>query len=306
MIVDSEAHVLYRLWPIESNPGQSRVHHYTWHEHSGDLLVDEMDRAGVDKAFLISYDGEDIEAYLRLHDAGAEDCVAGRKYTLQAVRKHPDRFIWFATIKDPRRPDALDRVRRDFADGAVGVKIFPAYFPLPVDHDGVKDVVRLCAEHDRRVIVAFEDTRPPATPSIPEYFEQLDRLLGEFPEVRFQINHAGCVDPLGPETEAIFRVGSAHDNVVYSTALLSMTWDDGTEYPFPNYLRRLEKLKDELGVEKLSWATDWPWLEEFMKYPQAVDAIRKHASFLTEDEKAAFLGGNAIRFVGAPVAAWTA
>jgi predicted TIM-barrel fold metal-dependent hydrolase len=230
LIVDTETHVLYRLWPIESNPGQSRVHHYTWHEHSGDLLVDEMDRAGVDKAFLISYDGEDIEAYLRLHDAGAEDCMGGRKYTLEAVRRHPDRFVWFATIKDPRRPDALDRVRRDFADGAAGVKIFPAYFPLPVDDESIKGVVRLCAEQDRRVIIAFEDTRPPATPSIAEYFEGLDGLLREFPEVRFQINHAGCADPLraDADAEAVFRVGAAHDNVVYSTALLSMTWDDGT------------------------------------------------------------------------------
>ena len=45
------------------------------------------------------------------------------------------------------------------------------------------------------------------------------------------------------------------------------------------------------------WATDWPWLEHFFRYPQAVDAIRKHAHFFTETEKAAFLGGNAERFM---------
>ena len=298
MIVDTETHVLFRLWPIESNPEQSRVHHYTWHEHSGDLLVDEMDRAGVEKAFLISYDGEDIDAYLRLHDAGAEDCLGGRKYTLQAVRKYPSRFLWFTTIKDPRRSNTLDRIRDDFAAGAVGVKIFPAYFPLPVDCDEIRSVVRLCAEHDRRVMIAFEDARPPETPSIAEYFAQLDELLRAFPSVRFQVNHAGCVDPLLRTAEVVFRVATARDNLVLSTALLSMTWDDGTEYPFPNYLRRLERLNAEVGAEKLAWATDWPWLEHLMKYPQAVDAIRRHASFFSESEKASFLGGTAMRFVG--------
>jgi hypothetical protein len=45
------------------------------------------------------------------------------------------------------------------------------------------------------------------------------------------------------------------------------------------------------------WATDWPWLEQYMNYPQAVNAIARHANFFTQEEKDAFLGGNALRFV---------
>lgn len=302
MIIDTESHVIFRLWPIESNPTQSRVRRYTWHEHSGDLFVDEMDRAGVDRAFLISYDAEDILWYLQLNGSVAEDCVSGKKYTLSAVRKYPDRFIWFTTIKDPRRPDTLDRLRADFEEGAVGIKIFPAFFPIAMDDPAMLGVLRLCAELDRRVIIAFEDTKPPETPSVSEYFEQLDRVLAQFPGVRFQINHAGCVDPLSADAEAVFKVTGAHENMILSTAWTGMIWDDGTEYPFPNYLRRLERLKEAVGVDKLMWGTDWPWLEHEMKYPQAVDAIRKHATFLTEAEKRQFLGENAKRFVEGRVA----
>lgn len=303
MIVDTESHVLFRVWPIETNPDRSRVFHYCWHEHSGDLFVDEMQRSNVDKAFLISYDAEDILWYLKRRNYTTEDCIAGRKYTRSAVAKYPDRFFWFATIKDPRRADALELIKRDFVDGAVGIKIFPAYFPLPADHRSLLEVYRLCADANRRVIIAFEDTEPPLTPSVEEYFEQLDRALREVPDLVVQVNHAGCTDPLDPAAEIIFRVTNDHDNLMLSTALLGMNWDDETEYPFPNYLRRLEKLKQEVGAEKLMWATDWPWLEHFLKYPQAVDAIRKHAHFFSEVEKAAFLGGNAMRFIGDAVAA---
>jgi predicted TIM-barrel fold metal-dependent hydrolase len=298
MIIDTETHVIFRLWPIESNPDQSLAYGYTWHEHSGDLLIDEMDRAGVDKAFLISYDSEDISWYLRRNNATEEDMVGGKKYTLGAVRKYPERFLWFSTLKDPRRPDAIHLIREDFAAGAVGIKIFPAYFPLPVDHPSLMDVYRLCLEFDRRVMIAFEDTSPPVTPSVVDYFGQLDRVLTQLPNLLVQVNHAGCSDPLTAEAEAIFDVTNRHDNLFLSTALLSMNWDDKWEYPFPRYLQRLERLVGMVGADKLMWATDWPWLNHFMLYPQAVDAIRKHATFMSEREKEQFLGNNALRFAG--------
>jgi predicted TIM-barrel fold metal-dependent hydrolase len=305
MIIDTESHVIYRVFPIESNPDQPLTFRATWHEHSGDLFAAEMDRAGVDYAFLISYDAEDILWYLTMEGAGLEDCVGGRKYTLESgVKKHPDKFLWFATLKDPRRPDAIERMQRDLADGALGMKIFPAYHQLQADDPSLVTVYREIVERDRRVILSFEDTKPPETPTVTQYFEQLDRVLTELPELKVQINHAGAgdpsdpaSDPLNPEAEAIFRVVDRHDNVRLSTSWLSKNWDDGSEYPFPNYLRRLERLKDGVGVEKLFWATDWPWLEMHMTYPQAVDSIRRHATFFTDAEKEAFLGGNAFQFV---------
>ena len=52
MLIDTEVHVYYRMNPIEANPEASLVQPWTWHEMGGDLLVAEMDRAKVDKAFL--------------------------------------------------------------------------------------------------------------------------------------------------------------------------------------------------------------------------------------------------------------
>lgn len=298
MIIDTESHVIYRLFPRDTNPERKMTFRPTWHEFNGDLFAAEMERAGVDHAFLISYDAEDILWYLtKVQGATMEDCIAGRKYTLQAVKRHPDKFLWFATLKDPRREDIDALMKVDLDEGVLGFKIFPAYYPLALDDPALMRVYRACAEANRRVILSFEDPIPPETPSFEDYFQQLDRVLGAYPSLKFQVNHAGCVDPLGPEAHGILGVVKRHENVMLSCAYLGMVWDDGWEYPYARYLARLKRLRDEVGIAKLAWATDWPWLEEFFSYPQAVDAVRKHADFLNPTEMDQFLGLNAWRFV---------
>jgi predicted TIM-barrel fold metal-dependent hydrolase len=304
MIIDTESHVIFRVYPREFNPTQSPVQRASWHEYSGDLFAAEMERSGVDKAFLISYDADDTLWAYRLEGGTKEDCITGRKYTLQAVRRHPSRFLWFATLKHPSRHDGLTLMERDIRDGVLGMKVFPAYLNLRADDEGLMRAYRICTEADRRLILSFEDTQPPDTPSVREYFEQLDSILRAFPDLKVQVNHGGagspedpCSDPFNPEAEIIFRVVNAHSNVSLSTAWLGKVWDDESEYPYENYLRRLERLNERVGPEQLMWATDWPWLEQYMNYPQAVGCIKRHASFFSDREKDLFLGGNAQRFV---------
>jgi predicted TIM-barrel fold metal-dependent hydrolase len=307
MVIDTESHVIYRIFPRESNPDRPMTFRLSWHEHSGDLFVAEMDRAGVDKAFLISYDGDDIRWYLEIlaENADLPDMMGGRKYTLESgVKKHPDRFLWFATLKDPRRPDTAQRTKRDLGDGALGMKIFPAHLQLSLTDPLLMDIYRIVAEAGRRIILSFEDTRPPRTASVAEYFEQLDQMLGRFPDLKVQINHAGAgdpreriSDPLNPESKLVIDVVNKHENVWLSTAWLGKVWDDESEYPFRKYLSRLERLYRGVGAEKLFWATDWPWLEEYQTYQQAVNSIRLHANFFSENEKRLFLGDNALSFV---------
>jgi predicted TIM-barrel fold metal-dependent hydrolase len=306
VIIDTECHVLFRTFPRESNPDRPITTRASWHEYSGDLFAAEMERSGVDKGFLISYDADDIRWYLEETVGGdATDFYGGRKYTLEsAVKKYPDRFLWFATLKNPTRPDTLARMQKDFADGALGMKIFPAYSQLPLDDPSFVAIYRAIAEAGRRIIFSFEDTVPGKTPGVADYWHQLDWMLGEFPTIKVQINHAGAgnpddpvSDPLNPAARLIFDVVGRHSNVWLSTAYLGKVWDDESEYPYPNYLARLESLRNGVGASRLFWATDWPWLEAYQNYPQAVNCITRHASFFTEDERRAFLGENAFDFI---------
>lgn len=302
MIVDTETHVIFRLWPLEANPNRSMTERYTWHEHGGDLLAAEMDRSGVDKTWMISYDAEDMLPYFRKYGFGPQDYQTGRGYTLEACRRHPEKFVWFNTLKDPRREDALDLVRQDFEDGSNGLKIFPPLMNLAIDDPAMMAVYRLCVEEDRAVMYGLESTRPPDTHTHQEYFEQLERVATEFPDLRIQVNHVGGPDPLEDlaSQRLLGELAMRSPNVLLSTAYLGMVWDDQTEYPYPTYLRRLELLSERFGVENFAWGTDWPWFEHFMLYPQAVDSIRRHASFWNEQEKAMFLGENAMRWIGEP------
>ena len=273
------------------------VKHFTWHEHSGDLLVAEMDNAGVDRSFLISYDAEDTRWSAEAHGFSMEEFAGGKKYTLLYVRKYPDRFVWFSTVKSPRRYDSAAIVASDLEEGAAGVKIFPAYIQSRLTDRGLKQVFEVCARCGAQVLVSFETLLPPQSPSLPEYLEQLGTVLEEFPSVNFGLMHAGCVDPLVPAAQLVFELARGFDNLYLSTAMPGAIWDDGVEYPFANHLRRIEILAREVGVQKLMWATDWPWLDHRYKYEQAIEAIRRHANFLTEGEKATFLGGAAEAFL---------
>jgi predicted TIM-barrel fold metal-dependent hydrolase len=308
MIIDTETHVIYRVLAREWNPDQPMSFRPSWHEHSGHLLAAEMDRAGVDKTFLISYDADDIAWYFEYIgiEGDSADTVGGKKYTLEtAVKPYPDRFLWFATLKHPEKPSTMRQLAKDLRDGALGIKIFPTYLHLAVDDPQLMACYRLIAEAGRRVILSFEETRPPDTFTVTQCFVQLDRVLTEFPDLQFQLNHAGAgspddraSDPLNDEARIVFDVTNRHANLWLSTAWLGKVWDDESEYPYRNYLRRLERLYQQVGVQRLLWATDWPWLEEFANYPQAVDSIRRHAEFFSEKDKALYLGENALRFIG--------
>src|SRR3972149_9572602 len=188
MIIDTETHVFHRLLPTETNPEVSLVHRYSWHAYAGALLVAEMDRAGVDKTFLISYDAESVGYDLVQRGKSPEDFLGGRKYTLSYVRKYPDRFIWFNTLSMPRlHRDYLDLLRADLDDGASGVKIFVAHHEMALDDPQLMAVFEICARHGGRVLLSFEATNPPRTPSVRDLLEQLPSVLDAFSQASFLV-----------------------------------------------------------------------------------------------------------------------
>lgn len=299
-VIDTEVHVIERLWPSPVNPDRSRTEPHTWHAHDGDLLVAEMDRAGVDSAFLIGYDGYDIESYLEEFDSAPDQFMGGRSYAQHFVNKYPGRFHYFTTLRDPRARDGLRGLRAEFDRGAVGVKIFPSYLRMGLDDDALRPIYDFCAASGLRVMYGLEGTSPPATSSFDQYWQGFGRVYERYGSLHFQFNHAGAAALPSPEASSFFELVRGSDRVFISTAYLGMEWSDEWRYPFPQFLERLKVVYDAIGPDQLMWGTDWPWLEEWTKYPQLIDAVRDHATFLRGPDLDAFLGGNASRFL--PVA----
>ncbi len=297
MVIDTETHIFYYARSAIANPGVSRTAHYRWHEHDVDLLLAEMDRAEVDRTFLISYDAEDTRWSAEYHGFGMEDFAGGRSYTLQAFHRHRDRFYWFNTLKDPRKYPLKQLINRDLDDGATGFKLFPAYVHADLTSSEWIDVFQHLEQADTPLLVSFETLDPPRSFSSSEYFRQLDYVLTVVPNLRVTLMHAGCVDPLGPSGSLVQDLCRKYPDVYLSMAMPGAVWDDGWEYPFQTLLKRVKQLQDTVGSNRLMWATDWPWFGDRFLYSQGIDCFRFHADFLSSKDLTQYLGDNALDFL---------
>lgn len=297
-VVDTETHVFVRCWPIDTNPHMSAVDPFTRTEHSGALLVAEMDRVGVDRAIVIGYDGYDFPDFMRRYGSVPADFMGGRAYTRGWAQTFPTRLTYVTTLHDPRSPESIEILIEELAAGARGVKIFPPYLRLQADAPEIRAVFDVLHERAGAAIFGFEDTLPPETPSLTEYYEGVGRLARDYPQVPIQLNHGGNAVAFGPEIEVLFDVVRAHDNILVSTSVLGgpmMEWEDGWRYPFPAYLRKLEAYVEGISAARLAWGTDWPWYAGVVMYPQLLQAVVDHASFLSDEDKWLYLGANAMR-----------
>jgi predicted TIM-barrel fold metal-dependent hydrolase len=297
-VVDTETHVFVRSWPIETNPHFSPVDPFTRTAHSGELLVAELDRAGVDRAILIGYDGYDFPQFMARFRSAPADFMGGRAYTKSWADRFPERLLYVTTLFHPRAPDWAASLVGELEAGALGVKIFPAYLRLAPDSAEIRAVFDLLRERGRAAVFGFEDTCPPQTPSLAEYYEAIGRIASDYPDVPIQLNHGANALPGGDEFPVLGRVVGESPSVLVSTSVLGgplMEWEDGWRYPFPTYLARLARYADALPSEQLAWATDWPWFEGWVKYPQLLQAVVDHGSFPSEEARRLYLGANAIR-----------
>ena len=298
MVIDTETHLFYWARNSRTNPQESIRRHYTWHEHNADLLVAEMDHAGVDKTFLISYDGEDTRFAARVAGFDMEDFAGGKKYCLREIAKYPDRFYWYSVIKDARLYDTAQLIQEDIDRGARGFKMFPVFIAADLSSEFWLNIFQKMEKQKSTLLLSYEFLMEPLTLSIFEYLNQLDKMLNVITNMNVALLHAGCIDPLKPEAKAVTDLVKKHPNLYLSNAMPGAVWDDGCEYPFANLLARVKKLRDEVGADRLMYATDWPWFEDEMKYKQNIDCFKLHAPYFSQEELKAFLGETAKKFVG--------
>ena len=258
-----------------------------------------MDHAGVEKAFLISYDGWDMPYYMDAKSAGRESFWGGADYCRHWAEQHPDRLLWFVTLRDPRERTGLAPLERRLDQGAQGSRSFPGFLETNIDDPALMEAYAVVQERGRRVIFGFEDTNRPTTPTIHEVWEAFARVAEAFPDMPFQTNHMGYLDPRtargrsacsrssAPTPTSTCRARACNSCGRTSTSTRSEATSSGSD-----------ALRDGCGADRIVYGTDWPWLEHYFMYPQLVESIRRHADFLSDEEKELFLHRNARRFLG--------
>jgi predicted TIM-barrel fold metal-dependent hydrolase len=251
-----------------------------------EMLLELMDWVGVDKAILLQgpFYGE------------------ANRYVSRAVRRWPDRFIG-AGYFDPRSKNAKVLFRQltdEFEFKIIKLELsidtgFVGLYPdLVIDEESMAWVWE---EAEYMNLIMVLDLGAVGSKS----YQSMDlrRILKRRPRLKMVIAHL-AQPTLEIETIPYSRklwleqieLG-LFPNVWFDMASLPVYFaHEG--YPYPSVGRCLRTAVERIGVEKIMWGTDIPATLTYATYPQLLEVTKSHIQFLSSDEQALLLGGNAL------------
>lgn len=214
-------------------------------------------------------------------------CVNGCVVTQEYIDGNQDAYLSEAKAKYPDRIKicSLYEEKPSFLlEGADGVKICAGRLS---DRDLKKllPVFKEIEEAGKFLSIDLADGD--------EQVEDMEYLIKQCPDLRIAIGHFGMVTTTGWQKQIAL---AKHKNVYIESG--GLTWLFHKEfYPYPSAIDAILEARDICGMEKLMWGSDYPRTMTDITYIMAVRFIIESEK-LTEPEKRAFLGGNAVKFYG--------
>ena len=283
MIIDFHTHVEFKADGQKYSPAE---------------FVRAMDQGGIDKSIVLG--GDQADAGTKPPWADPAVMGAGTNFDDEEVTRfcaeYPGRLIPFGSIHPDRyRPDR--KVHRAIKElGVKGIKLYPhsgfysndprltpvyekcTELGVPVViHTGIKAVRWQWMKYNRPIYV--------------------DDVATNFPELKVVMCHGGF-----PWVDEFLTVAYSNPNVYVDISFL-----DYIERTFKkdglakDTMRRLVGL---VGAERLLWGTEGPYMDlplfgshgpEY--YARSQEFLVRRFDFLSEREKAAILGGNAVKLL---------
>ena len=270
MIVDTHVHVIsddLETYPLV--PGRSRLGWVDEARYTVEQFLALMDEGGVDRALLV-----------QPRTANGYD----NRYTALSARRYSERFVSIPII-DMEAEDAAPTLRRLYEDeGMTGVRLFArAGSGEWLDDPKTFPVWELARELSFPVDVLLEVQRAP----------RLAAMLERFPDVTVALDHLGSVTFAdGPpyETAApIFDLARFPNLRLKFSPTNELTASRG-----PGDIKDvLQRFVDGFGVDRLMWGSNFSATYD-PPYAQLVEMGRESLSFLTSEERAKVMGGNAL------------
>jgi predicted TIM-barrel fold metal-dependent hydrolase len=197
------------------------------------------------------------------------------RYLASVLKAYPHYFRGVARVnpEDPAAPDHLSRLTEE--DGFHGVRISPAagaagdWFRGPL----MPPLWKRCQDLKVPMTVLAPVTRMPDVAALAE----------RFPDLTVVVDHmADC--PLNEPKElekllALRRFPKLYVKISHSWSLSSQA------YPYLDSQRQIKALYDAFGPKRLMAGTDWPLVEKYCTYAQAIDIARKRIEFLNVEDK---------------------
>ncbi len=255
-IVDSHVHV----WKKDPRyPWASGTKNPPEKDATAEMLLKLMQASGVDRTVI-------IQVIFYKWD---------NRYLADVLKTYPQYFRGVARVnpEDPAAPDHLTHWMGQ--PGFHGVRISPAadasgdWFRGPL----MPPLWKRCNELKVPMTVLAPVTRMPDAAN----------LIEKYPELTVVIDHMAD-SPLNRPQEldkllALKRFPKVYVKISHSWSLSSHP------YPYLDSQRQIKRLYDAFGPKRLMAGTDWPLMEKYCTYGQAIDIARKRIDFLNAEDK---------------------
>ncbi len=240
-------------WRDDFFVGKMGVDQQTSDGTSLEEMLGRMDRAGIERAFLIA---------TRAGPVGHPSCYRiPYEIVAEACAKAPDRLYGLAGI-DPldgmKGVRELEHAVREL--GFIGAHFYPHWFEIPPDHAKIYPFYAKCVELDVPIQMQvgqsmnYDRNFPRRSVGRPI---ALDTVACDFPELRLIGIHIGI-----PWTEEMIAMAWKHQNVfIGSDAHAPKYWPQS----FVHYI-------DTYGQDKVIFGTDFPVLD-FERTVAEIDAL---------------------------------
>lgn len=289
-------------------------------------ILDEMARAGVDRAVLLAVDVDpmdvekpEIRNKLRARHLESSidfwgfrvlsiedqikrffqdliiyypDLKSSNQEIADLVRRYPDKFIGFGSVNPNKDEDYVEAKLKEISDlGLKGIKMLPTLQMFnPSENKNFERICEYC-EKNRKILLYHTgcDPGPWENPTLSEDAnpKYLTKVLETYSPT-IVLAHTGSYSAWKPGIwlDEALELGKKFDNVYFDTAAVS-------SIIFSE--KTLKKIRETVGLERLLFGSDYPvvWGSD-MKYE--VNFI-KSCNYLTAEEKEKILGLNAAKIL---------
>ena len=210
------------------------------------------------------------------------------EYLLDVQKRFPDRFFCMGMVdfkdNDFSTDNLLIQVAALHAQGFKGIAI-PGHRikgsllkAMPMfkfmEENGM--ILSMCLAEDEKQIA------------------EMGEVIKECQNLKVAIGHFGMVTT--PFFQSQVKLAALGPNVMVESG--GITWLYNSEfYPYPSAIKSIREAADLVGMDRLMWGSDYPRTITAITYKMSYDFVLK-SDELTHEEKALFLGENAMQFYG--------
>jgi predicted TIM-barrel fold metal-dependent hydrolase len=244
-------------------------------------IINDMDKAGVDKACLMASD------HRRPYPYDSLPSYTPNEYVAKIVQEYPDRFVGTASVDPIRDPygarQELEKCVKEWDMRAV--KLYPTYDHYYPTDELVMPIYEKAIELDIPVHIHMGWTPCVNAPMKYQQPYLLDEVGIKYPKLKVIVAHLGY-----PWVDECICLIAKHQNFHADLAL----WG---ALPPETVLNAMHKFDNLCGLDRLLYGSENPWITSFVKTMKNINKIAQKRDLpkINDEDMNKIMGENAIK-----------